>query len=160
MDGFRFRREEGKTVTFWPNDDRAISDVSDEMIQELLKEKRNARVCFHSSTSAALHDMLIAEWRDLYTFPLHRHPMKPETIQIIRGSMDLKLGRSSLRHKLIRDNGVHIPAGVWHQTVPTSQYVVYREIKPGPFLPSDNELWSDPCLSGCRTQGLNRDPNL
>jgi cupin fold WbuC family metalloprotein len=138
IDGFR--RVEGKTITFWPETASSIN-ISDEMICALLEEKQNSRVCFHLSPHAALHDMLIAEWRDLYTFPLHRHP-KPETIQILRGSMALRLGSGLVRHNLFRDHGIHIPVGVWHQTVPSSEYVVYREIKPGPFQPSDNEFWT------------------
>ena len=144
MDGFR--RVDGKTITFWPEYE-AANQVSDEMILELLREKQNARVCFHLSPEATQHDMLIAEWRALYTFPMHRHK-KPEIIQIIRGSMNLRLMGTMgvVRHRLFRDGGIHIPQGIWHQTVPTSNVIVYREIKPGPFVPTDNELWtgSDP----------------
>jgi cupin fold WbuC family metalloprotein len=138
-----FRRQEGKTVTFWPEEQRWV-DISDEVIRNLRDVKQNARICFHMSPEAVFHDMLVAEWRDLYTFPMHRHHSKPETIQIIRGSMELRLmsGQDTTFQRLFRDNGVHIPANIWHQTVPVSDYVIYREIKPGPFLPTDNEFWT------------------
>jgi cupin fold WbuC family metalloprotein len=142
MEGFR--RIDGKTVTFWPETATSIGTVSDEIIRELLSERRNARICFHISPDAEFHDMLIAEWRDLYSFPLHRHT-KPETIQIIRGETILRLFTGNgpvVRKPLFRDAGLHIPRSVWHQAHPVSEYVVYREIKEGPFQPSDNELWT------------------
>jgi cupin fold WbuC family metalloprotein len=136
-----FRRQEGKTLTFWPKDQiETPCRISMELILELIRENQNARVCFHTGPFAEFHDMLIIEWRNKYSFPMHRHK-KTETIQIIRGGMSLRI-LELLECRLFRDDGFHIPADSWHQTVPISDYVIYREIKPGPFAPEDNEFWT------------------
>ena len=137
-----FIRQEGKTLTFWPEQPQLVRITDLDLIDELVAEKCNARICFHNGPDDFFHDMLIVEWKDLYTFPMHRHT-KLETIQVLRGSMNLRVMTDVYStYRLFRDDGAHIPIGAWHQTVPGSRYVVYREIKPGPFLSTDNELWT------------------
>lgn len=137
-----FERVEGKTLTFWLRNPSVRLSLPS-LITELVAEGRNTRACLHASPDALLHDMLIVEWREQYTFPMHRHK-KAECLQIISGAMRLCLRSADgeLSEALLcTGDGANICAGIWHRTVPATDYVGYREMKLGPFTPADNEMW-------------------
>lgn len=131
----------GKTLSFFATDPTQIVDRA--VIEELLAESRargrcNARVCLHDSPEAAFHQMIILEWEDSY-FPPHRHPTKGESIHIIQGQLAMvtfdQAGDVQISTVLGHNGEIicRVGPGDWHFTCPLTDYVIYHEIKPGPF---------------------------
>jgi len=142
-----FREVVGKSVAFFaqPGWDQPIlifGDLVNELYMASLDHKKNVRICLHSDPSDLLHDMIVLERRNSNILGLHRHPNKTEHITVLRGELCVsKLNGLIMLGPLA---SIFIPLNVWHSTRPYTDYVVYRELKPGPFRSEDNELWTPP----------------
>ena len=122
--------------------------VNRELIEELkrISEENgnvNARFCLHNNPDETLHDMIILEYLNKKCKKPHKHLDKDETLQIIEGEMLVlmfdKEGNLTHRKILNRDNFAYRTSrGEYHVWLPTTKYVIYREIKQGPFKPGDN----------------------
>lgn len=141
---------EGKSLAFFARNLMLPVPISDQLIGELRTASnivgKNARICFHMNPEAPFHDMLVCEWKSLSTLGLHRHPTKPESLQIVDGEMYIDLGERSKWCYIGPGAGMYIPPMTWHSTRPHTEYVIYREIKPGPFVPSDNEIYTETAI--------------
>jgi cupin fold WbuC family metalloprotein len=164
-----FRRENGKTITFWALDPN-FQAVDEEMWLELedvalVNEKCNARICLHTDPAATFHDMIVLEWPNSY-FPPHAHP-KAESLQILRGTLGVftfdEAGNVTERCVLRADGEAllcRIGASTIHWTVPLTSPAIYRETKQGPFLGTHDRVfprWA-PAAGEDRTEFLKRLP--
>lgn len=141
----KFRRVPGKSIAFFASDDTQVV-INNELIGELLMEciqtRKNTRVCFHVSPGYPYHDMLIVEAKGIPTLGLHRHPKKAESIQMLRGKMQVEFHNQDPAILNFFD-GIYIPSNQWHSTTPLDDFVVYRETKLGPFDPRDNQMFEE-----------------
>lgn len=100
---------------------------------------RNLRLCLHSGPDALFHEMIIFERRGKYYRP-HKHADKGETFHIIEGEMGafsfddsghiIDACTLSLETNLI----YRVKVNAYHAVLPVSDYVIYHESKPGPFI--------------------------
>jgi len=136
-----------KSITFFSI--KKPSSISKELIEELKRiskenGKKNARFCLHENPEAPLHDMIILEYRDKKCRKPHKHLEKNETLHMIEGKMIALFfddeGKLMKRETLNSEDNFayHTPIGVYHVWLPLTEYVVYREIKQGPFKQEDN----------------------
>lgn len=102
--------------------------------------RKRFRFCLHDSNDHALQEMIIAAAYGSYIRP-HRHPAgKSESYHVIEGTMTVyyfddhgnKIRKVKLggRGPLIQ----RLSENLWHCPVPTSDWVVYHETYPGPFI--------------------------
>lgn len=106
------------------------------------------RLCLHRDISDPVHEMLIAKCRDS-VYPPHRHPVREESYQVLRGRARLLLfddeGRVTDEVPLGEPGGgracyVRLPKGRYHDLIIESDLFVFLETRPGPFCPEDNEF--------------------
>ncbi len=108
-----------------------------------------ARICFHASPEAPLHDMLIALCNTTNYQP-HKHLNKAEAFHLIEGRLRVVLfsdgGVVENSFELAGTNNAdadgvafycRIPLKVFHTVVPISEMVVFREVTDGPFIPEE-----------------------
>ena len=136
---------------FYANE--SINFASDADISRLKEYARaskrgRARLCFHDSPDALLHNMLIVMAGGSYIHP-HKHLQKSESLLIIEGQAILCVFDAfgapiSFRHlRSAEEAGVyfyHMPVGIFHTQLITSDWLVYQESTTGPFDPSATVL--------------------
>lgn len=128
--------------------------INKRLIEELKKISRengnvNARLCLHGNPNEDLHDMVILQYKDKTCRKPHKHLEKNETLHIIEGEMLILLfdeeGKSINKTILNKNNFAYRTSrNQYHLWLPLTEYVIYREIKQGPFKQEDNILpkWS------------------
>lgn len=100
---------------------------------------KNARVCLHDSPDAAFHEMIIFERRGGYLRP-HKHENKGESYHVIEGAMAAFIfhedGRVVDACRIGAGGAIayRVGANMFHAVMPLTEYVIYHEAKPGPFL--------------------------
>ena len=115
---------------------------------------RRARLCTHGSPEAPVHEMLIAVRRDSYVRP-HRHPGKPESLLVVRGTADAVFFDDAGEVADVLAMGppgsgrafyYRIADPVFHTLVVRSPLLVFQEVTRGPFRPQETEFapWAPP----------------
>ena len=136
------RDHSAKSLSFFSTTSTTV--VNDDLIDELVAEsernnKCNARICLHPGPDSNFHEMIILE-RKGYYFPPHRHVGKAQSVHILRGEAAVFVfdgGRGRAHCAVFGRYGnwiVRIAENAYHLTLPLTDYVVYHECKPGPFL--------------------------
>ena len=109
-------------------------------------EKKDIRLCLHTSTKSKHHDMIILQQRKNFYAP-HKHLRKGETYHIIKGSMACVLfsekGIVKLICKLKKNDIFRTPTNIFHTMLPISKFVIYHESKTGPFLKKNDSFFSN-----------------
>jgi len=109
------------------------------------KEKKDIRLCLHTSTKSKHHDMIILQQRKNFYSP-HKHLKKGETYHIIKGGMVCVLfnekGVVKKICKLKKNDIFRTPTNVFHTMLPVSKFVIYHESKAGPFLKKNDSIFS------------------
>jgi cupin fold WbuC family metalloprotein len=136
---------------------KATAPFIDKSVVETLKARLTetngltVRICLHEDTSADYHQMVIVH-RKGGNFPRHKHLGKDESYHMIEGILRIELyaddGKPS---EVIRVGGpetglpflVRIRKGVWHATVPETDFAVFHEGRPGPFKAGDSILYQE-----------------
>jgi cupin fold WbuC family metalloprotein len=126
--------------------------VVDSKVIAALKERMRAasaptaRICLHKDSSASVHDMIIAHQKGAPT-PMHKHLVKEETYQMIEGRLRLDFfsEEGALTHSVtLSEPGTGLPflarvrPGLWHATVPETEFAIFHESRPGPFDGTDS----------------------
>ena len=100
---------------------------------------------FHASMEENPHRFLNVMIQGTYIAP-HRHldPPKAEAFLVLAGEMAFftfdDSGRIVTTHILGRDPmGIDVEPGVWHTMTPLSPHAVCYEVKPGPYLASNDK---------------------
>lgn len=119
-------------------------ELLDEIKEIAFETKQNVRVCFHEDNNQDLHNMIILQWKGK-EFKIHKHSKNIEICQIIEGQHRFNIyegnGENLLQSiKMTEtDNSiVRINKSNYHLSIPITQYVIFHEIKLGPFDPNDN----------------------
>jgi len=123
--------------------------VGNSLIEELKlisKENNNAniRLCLHNNPEDSLHDMIILEYKDKKSREPHKHILKNETIHMMEGEMLMLIfdDLGNLNEKILlkpeENFAYRSPRNLHHLWLPQTDYVIYREIKQGPFNREEN----------------------
>ena len=130
-----------------------VARIDREIVNQLVEESArngncNARICLHTSPTANFHEMIILEYRGRYYRP-HKHLHKGESCHIIEGKVAMFVFNDdgSVAHCCVagEDENLICRVGVnqWHTVIPITEYAVYHESKPGPFLGEADSIYPD-----------------
>lgn len=151
---FPFIKEDihARSLSFFFQD--KLMGVDRKMIDELRRvavtEKKNARLCVHISPDDDLHNMIICQCKGTYIRP-HKHATKSEGIHLIEGTLTSVVFNDAgnvLKKINMAPNtvfAVRTEKNYYHTYIPTSEYVIYHESKPGPFIRAGDSIiapWS------------------
>lgn len=110
------------------------------------KFKKDVRICLHKNNKSKHHDMIILQQKKNFYKP-HKHKKKGETYHIIYGSMICILFTNTgvvQKTCVIKKNDIfRTPINKYHTMMPLSEYVIYHESKPGPFLKKGDSIFPD-----------------
>ena len=134
-----------KNIVFFPKKKKNYLNLNNKIISELKKEaikrRKNLFLCLHNSPKEKFHNMIIFLWKGTYYQP-NKHKKKEEIIQIIEGKKivsiyDIKSKKKIKNIEMNRSNNLilRINRNNIHSVRVPSKYVLYHEIKPGPFNP-------------------------
>lgn len=125
-------------------DKTTITQLVDESAKHM---SSNARICLHSSPDADFHEMIIVEYKGHYYRP-HKHLHKGESCHIIEGEVAMFVFNDdgSISHFCILSQEkaliCRVGANQWHTVIPITEYAVYHESKPGPYLRQTDSIYS------------------
>jgi cupin fold WbuC family metalloprotein len=152
FDQSRFRMDVGARSLSYYSLDPTVG-VDDRLIDTLVAESRrgggcNARVCLHTSPESNFHEMVILERRGYY-FPPHKHANKAQSCNILRGAAAVFVfddAGNVKRTSVLGRNGnliFRIGEERYHLTLPLTEFIVYHEGKPGPFLREGDSIYAE-----------------
>lgn len=114
--------------------------------QAMASPRMRARICLHENLSSAVHEMVIVHGRSCYVRPA-RHRDQRESMTVLEGTATAAFfddqGAITYARRLSADHGAkvwRVPPNTWHNLVITSEWLVFYEVKPGPFLPDQSEF--------------------
>jgi cupin fold WbuC family metalloprotein len=131
-----------KNLVFYPRKKNDLLEVSFKLLKSVKilakKIRRNVFLCLHNSPNEKFHNMIIFLWKGTYYSP-HKHKKKEEIINIIEGKK--RINFHNLNGKLLRkitldvknNPIIRINKNKFHSVEVLTKYVIYHEIKPGPF---------------------------
>lgn len=145
------RDPKAKSLSFYATEPTV--EVNRDLLQALISESEahgnvNARICLHPSPESNFHEMIILE-REGYYYPPHRHLEKAQSCHIMRGecvvfvfSHDGKITHADI---LGRNGNMFIRIGEnrHHMILPLTEYCIYHEGKPGPFIPEGDSIFAE-----------------
>ncbi len=103
------------------------------------REQMDIRICLHKDSESIFHNMILVQHSGNF-HPPHKHPTKPECYHLIEGELGAlhfdDEGNITKKCRLgVNNNFIYrIEANEYHVVFPISEWVVYHESKPGPFL--------------------------
>ena len=108
------------------------------------KFKTDIRICLHKNSYSIQHYIIILQQKKK-KYQIHKHLKKGETYHIIYGAMMCFLfdrNGKIIKKCLIKKNNIFItPINVFHTMKPITEYVIYHESKPGPFLNKNDSIF-------------------
>ena len=143
------RDPSAKSVSLFCQEPNIAIDHSmiDALIEESEYGKHAARICLHSSPESNFHEMIILEPRGHY-FPPHKHVGKAQSCHVMRGSLAAFVfdDVGGITHALILDRDMtqifRVGEGENHLILTISDFVIYHEAKPGPFIPGGDAIFA------------------
>ncbi len=156
-------REDKKAKTkafFFKNSSTVLNSKIINFLEKYYKKnKKDIRVCLHTSPEDKHHDMVLLQKRkDFYkpwfenrkmgTFP-HKHLKKGETYHLIKGKMACVIFKNngSINYAFtLKPNDIfRTPINTYHTQIPLSEYVIYHEGALGPFKKGNSRFpkWTD-----------------
>ncbi|MBL4827709.1 MAG: WbuC family cupin fold metalloprotein [Spongiibacteraceae bacterium] len=167
--GFR-RDDSGKSLAYFAltTDSQIDGELVEQFQQDVIESgSSNARICLHQGADDLFHNMVILEQRNSRYFRPHQHLDKAETCQMIKGELGLFIfdqqgGIKTAQHLSTTSTAItRIGTGSWHTLLPISDFVLYHESKPGPFISNSDSQYPDWAPDGENTQtALNYQENL
>lgn len=146
----RVRHDAGRSIGLFCRELPAA--VSRDVIAQLqrlhMEHGKNVRLCLHSSPEDSFHSMIICEQRGGY-YPPHKHAGKGECFHILSGELAIAIfdeaGAILDACRLSPDDIFlyRVAVGSIHMVIPLSEFVVYHESKPGPFLGDADSILPD-----------------
>ena len=108
--------------------------------------KKNVRLCLHDSPNAVHHDIIILEHKGKYYRP-HKHLKKGEAFHIIDGEMGIFVFNEDgivMDFCCLKSGEIfRVGVGMYHMVMPLTEFVIYHENKPGPFLKDGDSIYPD-----------------
>ena len=107
------------------------------------KNFKTVRVCLHTKLSEDIQSMIILMGKNSFYLP-HKHLLKKELYQVIKGTMAIILfsnnGQIKKIIKLLKNNIFSTPLNVYHTIIPLSKFVIFHEIRRGPYIKKKDSL--------------------
>jgi cupin fold WbuC family metalloprotein len=143
--------KQARSLSYFFTDE--VAWIDHEMINQLKEHSQsnsncNVRISLHTSPGAAFHEMVILEHSGGFYRP-HKHLHKGESCHIIEGAIAMfRFGEDgSVENYWVLDEKenyiARVSANHWHTVFPLSDYVIYHESKPGPFLKDKDSIYPD-----------------
>lgn len=111
-------------------------------------EPRNVRLCLHENSNANFHDMIILERKSRHYRP-HRHNEKGESFHIMEGRLGVFTFDNNgliIDSCILSDDNIKIykvKPNMFHAVLPITDFVIYHETKPGPFMGNMDSIYPD-----------------
>ena len=138
------KKAKSKSYFFTKESEKFDDNYIKFLINTFNKNKKDIRICLHTSKKSNHHDMVILQKKNNF-YPPHKHLRKGETYHIIKGSMICVLfndkGKISKICKLKKNDIFRTPLNVYHTMSPLTKYVIYHESKTGPFLRKGDSIF-------------------
>lgn len=134
-----------------PEPSAPVKLLTDDMLQELVRkaeasDRRRVNFNFHPDLADNPHRFLNVMLRGSYFTPhRHLHPPKAETFLVLEGEIAFVLFddsgsvRTVHRMKPSGVRGIDIAPGLWHTLVVLSEHAVCFEVKPGPYVMTNDK---------------------
>ena len=110
--------------------------------------QKNLRICLHSGPESNHHDMIIYEKKGAF-YPPHYHNGIGETFSIIQGTLAIftydDMGEVLYFDVVSAGEIYRVRESSIHSVYPLTDYVIYHENKPGPFLVSESNIYPAWC---------------
>jgi len=140
-----------KTLSYFCNQDPIKIDAR--VIEQLLEvsgrqDNCDARISLHKGPNADFHEMIILQHRGRYYRP-HTHPTKGESCHVIQGKVACFVfnddGSVADCSVIGGEIGVlyRSESNRWHTVIPISEFAVYHESKPGPYLSQGDSVYPE-----------------
>ncbi|MBI5625219.1 MAG: cupin fold metalloprotein, WbuC family [Elusimicrobia bacterium] len=106
------------------------------------------RICLHENPDSPFHEMVIVHKKG-GVFKPHKHLEKDESYHMIDGILRIVIfSETGVPVETIRLGSagtgfpfwIRIRQGIWHATIPETEYAVFHEARPGPFKGGDSIL--------------------
>ncbi|MBF0266282.1 MAG: cupin fold metalloprotein, WbuC family [Gammaproteobacteria bacterium] len=142
-----------KNIVYSYKPDATHRLLNQKLIEELRsigrEENKITRLCFHLSKQALLQSMLIYLPKGA-SYPLHLHPNKNESYQIIQGTIQftIKQSVSDDINTFILDKAspfYYSQKNTWHSLQAIESEALYIESREGPFddILQNDTIWKD-----------------
>jgi len=144
-----FQDASAKSLSFFYRSKNPV--LSKEILKELkniaFETKQELRLNLHENSNSPIHNMIIFQWNTKYVRP-HKHSYKTETCHLIEGEQLFATfdNNGNIDNKfLMNSNNFIFKTSIdqYHTTVPLSEYVIFHEIKVGPFLKENDSIFLD-----------------
>ena len=142
---------DSKSLSFF-NDKQMNINVNRDLINEIkniaFTKKSNLRINLHSKSSDDFHNMIIFHWAESYIRP-HKHLYKGETCHIIEGEQQIIIldenGKNIDNCNMSIENNIiyRINKNTYHSSYILSDYVIFHESKPGPYLGDEDSIFPE-----------------
>jgi len=141
--------KEANSLSFFYKTSNPI--ITDDIMKELkriaFETKQNIRLNLHKSPYSPIHNMVIFHWKNTYVRP-HKHISKSETCHLIEGeqlfiTFDDNIG---IKNKFYMDKQnffFKTDINQYHMNIPLSEYVIFHEIKTGPFEKMNDSIFME-----------------
>jgi cupin fold WbuC family metalloprotein len=152
FDPTRFQIDPGaRSLSFWSLDPTV--GVDQRLVDTLAAESKrnsdcNARVCLHTTPASNFHEMVILERRGYY-YPPHKHLGKAQSCNILRGQAAVFVfdDEGNVTHTCVlgQNGNLIFRIGEYrhHLTLPLTEFVIYHECKPGPFVREGDSIYAE-----------------
>ena len=130
-----------KNLVYYPKKKNKFLVISKTLLKDVIsiakKSKKNIFLCLHNHPEEKFHNMVIFLWKGTH-YTKHRHSHKEEIINMIHGKKKINFhNKKKIIDKIILDTKknsiIRINKNKLHSVEVLSNFVIYHEIKPGPF---------------------------
>ena len=130
-----------KNLSFYPKKKNTYVAITKKLLENIKlcakKNKKNIFLCLHNSPKSKFHNFVVFLWKGTH-YITHKHKRKEEVINMIYGKKRINLHyKKKIVDKIILDTKnnsiVRINRNILHSVDVLSNFVIYHEIKPGPF---------------------------
>lgn len=120
-------------------------DILDELKKIAFETKQEVRLNLHMNSEAPLHNMIIVHWKDKYIRP-HKHLTKSEVCHLIEGEQFFILfdEQGNVENCFLmnyKNSILKTDINQYHMSIPISEYVIFHEIKVGPFIRDEDSIF-------------------
>lgn len=102
---------------------------------------KDVRICMHKNKKSVIQNMINLTFKRKKKIDFHKHLKKDEAYQIIKGKMMIEYFYKKKIKKITLGSDkilFRISKNIYHRIKPLTKYIIYHEIRKGPFLKNDS----------------------
>ena len=139
-----FIDKSGKSDAIFLRNKCSFIDINN--LQHLIKYSRqnnykDVRVCMHNNKKSIIQNMINLTFKSKKKINFHKHLKKDEAYHLIKGKMMIEYFCEKKIKKVMLGKEkflFRIGKNIYHRIKPLSNYIIYHEIRTGPFLKNDS----------------------